>query len=321
MVRRDVIQATHFSGSAEEILHSTTITRADADDQSLLNEQPKRAWKFFTEERIDNSVYEFGNLILTRARFVAGAAYEPFNGITLGAAAGIESGDNLPLLPQSGKPVRTNLAEYTRNGVDIDRLYVNAMHSIAPGVHARVTAGLLEEMYRGISAEVLYQPLEARWAVGAEGNWLQQRDPRENFGKTDYETQTGAVSFYYEVPPRDLTVIVRAEQFLAKDQGLSLELRHQFQQGALVGFKTSYSARRDFGGPQDHGHLDARMYMRIPLQFAVDDVPVYNYTSVNVGSLTRDSNQQVELPVQLWDATRPVSYGPILRSWEDLLNF
>ncbi|HCM84437.1 MAG TPA: hypothetical protein DIS76_07720, partial [Rhodospirillaceae bacterium] len=183
------------------------------------------------------------------------------------------------------------------------------------------TGGLLEEMHRGISTEILYQPHDARWAISAESNWLQQRDPAHDFGRTNYNTHTGRLSFYYEVPPRDLTVIVRAEQFLAKDHGLSLELRQQFQQGIQLGFAGSYSHRRDFGGPDDRGHADARIYLRIPLQFALDDTPIQNYTSINVGSIARDSNQQVNLPVRLWDATRPISYGPILRSWDDLLNF
>lgn len=321
-IRRDLRLATSFEGSPEEIRQSATIAQAMPGDSPSLDEQPRRAWKFFTEEKFDSSGYEFGNLWITRSRFLWGATYEPLNGITIGGAGGMEAGDNIPVIPQtSSKIVRSNIDAYTQRVVDIDHLYVNAMRSIAPGLHARITAGLLEEMYRGVSGEILYQPQEARWAVGLEGNWLEQRHPLYDFDTTGYKTQTGALSFYYEVPPRDLTVIARVEQFLAKDHGVSLEFRHQFQQGIQMGFAGSYSHRRDFGGPDDRGHVDGRIYFRIPLQFAIDDVPIRNYTSFNVGSIARDSNQQVNVPVRLWDATRPVSYGPILRSWDDLLNF
>ncbi len=321
-VRRDLDLATDFSGSPEEILQNAHIRRAEITDAPELDMQSHRPWKFHVEQKIDNSGYEFGYLWLTRARFLAGGTYEPMNGITLGVTAGLEGGDNIPVIPQTGsKIVRSNIDAYTQNAADIDSFYINAMRSVLPGLHVRATAGLLEEMYRGISTEILYQPHDARWAISAESNWLQQRDPAHDFGRTNYNTHTGRLSFYYEVPPRDLTVIVRAEQFLAKDHGLSLELRQQFQQGIQLGFAGSYSHRRDFGGPDDRGHADARIYLRIPLQFALDDTPIQNYTSINVGSIARDSNQQVNLPVRLWDATRPISYGPILRSWDDLLNF
>lgn len=321
-IRRDLTLASDFSGSPEEILQSATITPMQMDDMAGLDEIPKRNWNFFTEQKLDASPYEFGHFMLARLRLLGGATYEPFNGVTLGGAVGVEAGDNIYNIPQtSSKIVRSNVDYYTRSPVDIDRLYINVMRSIAPGLHARVTGGLLEEMYRGASAELLYQPHEARWAIGAEGNWLQQRDPEDQFGKTDYTTRTARVSLYYEVVPRDLTVILSGEQYLAKDHGISLEMRHQFQQGIQFGFLGTYSHRRDFGGPEDRGHTDAKIYLRIPLQFALDNIPVRSYTSMNVGSIARDSGQRVNLPVQLWDATRPVSYGPILRSWDDLLSF
>ncbi len=320
-VRRDVAQATNFSGSPEEILQSTTITAADNTDVPI-DVQPQRAWRYFTQQNIDISPYEFGFFSLSRTRQLAGVQYEPLAGLTFGATAGLESGDNLPVfITTSGKRVRSRINDYTRDIVDIENLYVNSMHSPLPGLHARVTGGLLEEMYRGVSTEILYQPFDARWAVSAEANWLQQRDPFRTFGKANNQTKTGSLAFYYEVPPRDLTVILRAEQFLARDRGLSLEFRHQFQQGMQLSFMTSYSTRRDFGGVEDRGHTDARMVLRVPLQYALDNTIIQNYTQINVGSIARDSNQQINLPIRLWEATRPISYGPILRSWDELLDF
>jgi hypothetical protein len=322
IVRRDLLNASHFEGSPEEILQSTTVAPAGRADQPLRTELPGKAWTLFTGQRIDASPYEYGHFLLSREKLLFGGRYEWMNGLMLGGTIALESGSDVPPIAQTErKQVRSRLYDYTQQLGGIEQLYVNAMHSFGGGWHGRVTGGLLEEMYRGVSTEVLYQRLDARWAVGAEANWLQQRDPESEFGKTDYDTLTGNISFYYEVPPRDLTVIVRAEQFLARDQGVTLELQQQFQQGIRLGFVGTYSNRRDYGGPEDRGHSDARMVLSVPLQYSVQDVVINNGTQVRMGAIARDAGQSVEMPVRLWDATRPVSYGPLLRSWEDVLNW
>jgi len=322
-VRRDVTEATHFNGSPEEIFQSAQIAPTKVNDTPALNETPWRAWHLFTAQRFDIDPYEFGNFLISRERWLAGGSYEVLNGVTFGGAGAYQSGENYPIIfPNTTHAVRSNIDAYASNIAKVENLYMNVMHTIAPGLHARVTGGLLEEMYRGVSGELLYQPYQARWAIGAEGNWLQQRDPDKDFAKTSLETKTAALRFYYEVPPRDLTVIFSAEQYLAEDHGFSLELRQQFLQGIQLSFLGTWSNQRDLGGPTDRGHTDARLMLHIPLQYEINDMPIENHLMVNVGSGARDKGQEVELPVpDLWDATRPISYGPILRSWDDLLNF
>ncbi len=322
-VRRDVTGATHFNGSAEEVFQSAQITPAKFADAPALDETPVRAWHLFTAQRFDIDPYEFGNFLISRERWLAGGSYEIFNGFSIGGAASFESGENFPvIIPRPTHAVRSNIDAYADTPTKIENLYVNFTRTLAPQIQARVTGGLLEEMYRGIDAELFYQPYQARWAVSAEGAWLQQRDPMRDFGKTGLQTKTAALRFYYEVPPRDLTVIFSAEQYLAEDHGFSLELRQAFQQGIQLSFLGTWSNQRDLGGPEDRGHSDARLVLHIPLQYEIGDLPIENRLMVNTGSVARDMGQEVELPVpDLWDESRPVSYGPLLRSWDDLLAF
>ena len=176
-------------------------------------------------------------------------------------------------------------------------------------------------MYRGASAEVLYQPFASRLAVGAEGDWLQQRSPNNDFAKTSYETTPWAASIYYEVVPHDLTIIGRVQQFLAEDKGYTVELQHEFYHGARLGFAADWSNRPDFGGLEDYGRLAARMELHIPLDYVFAGLPIENRADTYLGPLVRDSGQTVEMPARLWEATRPISYGPIEHSWDDFLNF
>lgn len=323
IIRRDLSDTTHFAGSPEEIWQSAVMKPPSDDDAPALSELPVQRWHLFTAQRFDMGPYEFGSLLLSRERFLAGGRYEILNGIHIGASGAYESGNNLPyIIAADTHAVRSNINAYTGRLAKIETLYVNVQHEIAPNVHARITGGLLEEMFRGVSAEVLYQPHTARWGIGAEANWLQQRDPNHDFLKTSYHVNSGALSFYYEVLPRDLTVIARAESFLARDHGLSLEFRQEFMNGIRLSLLGTWSNQRDYGGPEDRGHADARMMLHIPLQYEVVDVPIQNNLDANLGSIARDMGQQVNLPMpRLWDATRPISYGPMIRSWQDVLKF
>jgi hypothetical protein len=254
-------------------------------------------------------------------RTEAGGTFEPLNGFTLGATGSYEMSDNFQNIPVTPHPVRSEAKLYMARPFETENLYVNAMQTVAPGLHARLTAGLLEEMYRGVSGEVLYQPFESRWAVGAEGDWLQQRSPTNDFGKTDLTSTPVALSVYYEIPRYDLTVIARAEQFLAEDKGGTLEFQHDFLRSSRISFAATWSNEKDFGGLENYGHMAAMMMVHIPLEYAIKNLPIENRADMNIAPVTRDSGQEVEVPVRLWDATRPISYGPITNSWDNFLNF
>jgi hypothetical protein len=321
LLRRDVVRDTEFKGSAAEVMQTATVrpTVIDNTPAPTLPERP--LWRLFTVERADIDPYEFTDFILSNFRLQLGGTYEALHGVTLGATGNYEVSNNYPATYLAPHPVRSDHRDYLNRTVDTENLYVNAMQTVAPGLHTRVTAGLLEQMYRGVSGEILYQPFQSRWAMGAEGDWLQQRSPIDDFAKTGFETTPAALSVYYEVLPHDLTIIARAEQFLAKDQGGTLEFQHQFLRGSELGFGATYSNEKDLGGLEYYGHWTAMMTLRVPLEYAIKNVPIENRLEANAGPVLRDSGAEVELPVRLWDATRPISYGPITNSWGDFLNF
>ena len=69
-------------------------------------------------------------------------------------------------------------------------------------VYARTTLGYLEEMYGGVSTEVLWKPADSRLGLGAEVNYARQRDFDLGFGFQDYDVVTGHASAYYDFDNR-----------------------------------------------------------------------------------------------------------------------
>src|SRR6202012_3347734 len=99
------------------------------------------------------------------------------------------------------------------------------------------------------------------------------RSPTSDFAKTDLVTTTGALSFYYEVLPQNLTIIARVQQFLAEDKGGTLEFQHEFLEGAKLGFAVDWSNERDFGGIEYRGHTAARFALHVALENEFSGVP------------------------------------------------
>ena len=197
--------------------------------------------------------------------------------------------------------VRSDVGRYAEEGTTaIASLTVEGIWNVAPDVFARVTLGYLEPMYAGLSAEMLWRPHGAWWALGADLNAVRQRDFDQTFGLRDYGTVTGLVSFHADLPWWDLYAVVRAGRYLARDWGATLELGRRFDSGIEVGgFATftnvSYS---QFG----EGSFDKGIYVRFPFD-------LFGPTSRARGALTvrpiqRDGGQPLVVENPLAEVTR-----------------
>ncbi len=188
-------------------------------------------------------------------------------------------------------------------------------------------AGQLEEMFGGAGGELLYQPLRARWALGVDAYHLYARDPNDDLAWRGTAHNTGFASFYFETPAYHLTSILRVGQFLARDQGAVLEFQHHLDNGIDVGLRSTYSNRSDTSGPFDHDHWDVGLALNVPLQRfdnhvpdKVVETPLDTNLGVAIHSLGRDKGQMADIPLPLFNVSRPVRYGPISSSWQSLLT-
>ena len=84
---------------------------------------------------------------------------------------------------------------------------------------------IFEEMFGGISTEVMWRPVNSRLALGAEVNYVAQRnnDGGLGFDHYDYRVATGHLSGYYDFRS-GFFVEIDAGRYLAGDVGATLTI-------------------------------------------------------------------------------------------------
>jgi len=197
--------------------------------------------------------------------------------------------------------VRSDTRMYSGNSSPrVPELTLNWNAQPAPAIYTRVTVGLLETMYGGISTEVLWKPADSRLALGAEVNRVRKRDYRDPFEFLDYEVTTGHVSAYYEfgggfVGQLDLG------RYLAGDKGATLTLTREFANGWKVG---AYATRTDLSAEEfGEGSFDKGITLEIPLAWALG-TPTKRTVSTDLQSLLRDGGQRLRVKGRLYDTVR-----------------
>ncbi len=197
--------------------------------------------------------------------------------------------------------VRSDIARYATEGrTAMETLTVEGIWNVAPDVFARLTAGYLEPMYAGVSAEALWRPVDAWYGVGADINAVQQRDYSQGFGLRNYRVVSGHVSFHADLPWYDLGLTLRAGRYLAGDWGATVELARRFDNGIEVG---AFATLTDVPFSQyGEGSFDKGIYLRFP--FDLFGRPTASQGRVLVRPLLRDGGQRLQVEHPLWDITR-----------------
>lgn len=197
--------------------------------------------------------------------------------------------------------VRSDSRMYTGNDkLQVPRLTLNWYGRPTQTVYSRVTVGLLERMYGGASAELLWKPVNSQLALGAEINRVRKRDYRDAFELLDYEATTGLVTAYYEFG-NGFRGSIGAGQYLAGDVGATVEVSREFANGWEVGAfvtKTDLSAD-EFG----EGSFDKGVTISVPLSWGTG-LPSLRTVGGTLSSLNRDGGQQVNVRGRLYETIR-----------------
>lgn len=185
--------------------------------------------------------------------------------------------------PTAPPPVRTDGYLYLQNSdARIQNLTFSHYGRPARNLYSRVTVGYLERMYAGVSAELLWRPVDSRLGIGLEVNHVWQRDFDGGFGLRDYNVTMGHLSAYYDLG-EDFHAQIDAGRYLAGDYGATFRLERVFENGWRVGAFATFTdvSFEDFG----EGSFDKGITLEIPLGYIV-------------GTETRDSAGAVIRPVQ-----------------------
>jgi hypothetical protein len=202
--------------------------------------------------------------------------------------------------PSNLPRVRTFIREYlVASRAKLEELQLNYMHPLGESHWLYVYGGAMEMMYAGVGAEWLYRPVHSNWALGMDVNWVRQRDFEDPFALRDYQVTTGHASLYWQ-GPWDLRAKISAGQYLAGDQGVTVDLAKRFANGAEMGVwatQTNVTAEQ-FG----EGSFDKGVYFKIPMDL-MSRKSVNRSIPVNWRFLLRDGGAKVSKPYQLYDLT------------------
>lgn len=161
-------------------------------------------------------------------------------------------GSSNSLLPR----VRSDIPRYRRDGQRVKLMTTTISHFGNPAdrIYTWVSAGILEEMFAGVGGEVLYLPERGNWAMDFSAWGVRQRDYAGRLGFFDYQTVTALGALHYRVPEAGITFTARAGRFLARDQGVRLEMRRRFLSGIEVGAWYSHTDANDITSPGRPGN-------------------------------------------------------------------
>ena len=213
------------------------------------------------------------------------------------------------LLPK----VRSHIKEYLQQGNDnLVRLQLDYMFKAAEDLYVRTSAGIFEEMFGGIGAEILYRPFDSRLAIGVEVNRVHQRGYEQRLKFKAYKVTTGFLTFYYNIPYKGLLGVVSAGKYLAGDRGVTLDLSRRFESGIRVGAWATLTtvSFNQFG----EGSFDKGFYFVIPFElFFTNSTPASGVFGFR--PLFRDGGQRLVMGNRLIEVTGVASHGEVVRDW------
>ncbi|WP_265500602.1 YjbH domain-containing protein [Paracoccus beibuensis] len=223
-----------------------------------------------------------------------------------------ESSPDLETTPEGVPRVRSDTRMYTGNSSPvIPELTLAWYAKPAPAVYTRVTVGLLERAYGGVSTEALWKPANSQLAFGAEINRVRKRDFDQLFDFRDYEVTTGHVSAYYEFT-QGFTAQLDVGRYLAGDKGATVTLTREFANGWQVG---AYATKTDLSSEEfGEGSFDKGVTLSIPLGWAAGQAS-RDRVSTNLRSLSRDGGSRLEVNGRLYDRVRESHTVDLYEGW------
>ncbi|MBM3603829.1 MAG: YjbH domain-containing protein [Alphaproteobacteria bacterium] len=223
-----------------------------------------------------------------------------------------EAEPTLETTPQGVPRVRSDTRMYTGNSSPvIPELTLAWYAKPAPTVYSRVTVGLLERSYGGVSAEALWKPANSPLAFGAEVNRVRKRDFDQLFDFRDYEVTTGHVSAYYEFT-QGFTAQLDVGQYLAGDVGATVTLAREFANGWRVG---AYATKTDLSAEEfGEGSFDKGVTLSIPLGWATGQAS-RERVATNLRSLSRDGGARLNVNGRLYDRVRDSQTVDLYEGW------
>jgi hypothetical protein len=309
-LRRDQFVAAATGWGEPEAVESTTEymeTYAKYDYVTYREEPDRFNWAIEPDLKMN-----FGGPdapILYQARVNLDASFNFTPGFDISTSLSARLADNYDKYEYDGPStdgvylprVRTHVRDYLKGSKAwINNLQLTYTRRLSRDWYGMVYGGLLESMYGGGGAELLYRPINSNFALGLDINYVRQRGFERRFDFRDYEVPTGHLTAYYNWRRAGVVVKASVGQYLAEDRGATLDIARRFKNGVMAGLyatKTNVSAE-EFG----EGSFDKGVYVQIPLDYLV---PWHSKSKARFvwAPLIRDGGAKLSRKFNLYDMT------------------
>jgi len=180
-IRRSDLEALEYDPQAADALLAVTGIGEAAPtlDNAVTNDDlfPDFAWSI--GPYLSNSYFDPDEPVRVDGGLKFTSTYRPAPGWEISGALTHRLFGNIGDSERFGnsalQAVRTDSVLYARSDTVLSNLYVSKQWKPGDNTYARVTAGYLERMFGGVSAELLWKPVGSRLALGVEGNYVKQR--------------------------------------------------------------------------------------------------------------------------------------------------
>ena len=146
-------------------------------------------------------------------------------------------------------------------------------------------------------------------ALGLDATWVKQRFWDQRFSFQNYETVTGFLSFYYDLPFKDLRFKMTGGKFLGKDTGVHLDVSRRFFTGARVGAIVAITNCDP--GCVGEGSFNKWIYFELPMELFSRTATKRGSAGFSWSPLTKDAATKVAgggLYYFMTDATDEVDF-------------
>ena len=208
--------------------------------------------------------------------------------------------------------VRTDALLYAQaKDTTLEQFVVSKKWKPGQTTYARISLGYLEQMFGGVSGELLWKPVDSRLAIGIELNYVKQRDFDQRFGFQDYDVATGHLSAYFDFG-NGYHAQIDAGRYLAGDTGFTVTVERQFANGWRVGgfFTLTDVSAEDFG----EGSFDKGITFTVPVSWFVGS-PSRRSVSATIRPVQRDGGARLNVSDRLYDQIRSGHLTDVVNDW------
>ncbi len=297
----DIVSERELVENDVEFLTSPSPSQNNVFSQNNERLYPNFYWQL--NPKLNGTIQHQAKFYFYQLEFLLHTEYAFKKGLYLSTDIGIDVSNNFDdytyhITDGELHHVRQDRRLYLTEGkTGIRRMAFDRFLDINENVKAKLSAGILEWMYGGAGGEVIYFSEDKDWAIGIDAYWVKQREFDQKLSFRDYQTVTGFLSLYYDLPFYDMRLKTSFGKFLGKDKGAQIDVSRRFANGTKVGAMVSLTDCDS--ACVGEGSFNKWIYFSMPMDL-FSRTSARNFSSYYWSPLTKDAGQKVE-PGRLYD--------------------